>query len=96
MLTPTQQDDGADVALNVNRMDQIYQGALLTIVAAAGTDAYYGLPGVSPATPRKEKQITATIDGLTIASMLEAAQGAVDFSRWITRAWTWWVLCRLS
>lgn len=84
-----QQDDDVDVALNVNRMDQIYQGARLTIVAAAGTDAYYGLPGVSPVTPRKEKQITAVINGMTITSMLEAAQGAIDFSRWITRAWTW-------
>jgi hypothetical protein len=31
----------------INRMDEIYKGADLTIVAAAGKDKAYGLPGVN-------------------------------------------------
>ncbi|KAJ4301003.1 hypothetical protein N0V90_003092 [Kalmusia sp. IMI 367209] len=83
------QDDGDNVTMNVDQMDQIYRGAHLTIVAAAGKDAYYGLPGVSSTTPRPEKQLRAVIKGIEIASMLETGQGAINFSRWMTRAWTW-------
>ncbi|OAG11534.1 HET-domain-containing protein [Paraphaeosphaeria sporulosa] len=82
------QDDVDNVVLNVDQMDQIYRGAHLTIVAAAGKNAYYGLPGVST-TPRSEVQLKAVIGDTVIASMLETGQGAIDFSRWSTRAWTY-------
>jgi hypothetical protein len=83
-----QQDDVENVVLNVDQMDQIYRGAHLTIVAAAGENAYYGLPGVST-TPRAEVQLKAVVGDTLVASMLETGQGAIDFSRWSSRAWTW-------
>ncbi|PSN64020.1 HET-domain-containing protein [Corynespora cassiicola Philippines] len=82
------QDDTENVIMNVDQMDQIYQGAHLTVVAAAGKDAYHGLPGVTPETPRSEGQLRIMINGTWISSMLESSEGAINFSRWITRAWT--------
>ncbi|KAF2488424.1 HET-domain-containing protein, partial [Lophium mytilinum] len=81
------QDDAENVTENVDRMDQVYQGAHLAIVAAAGQNAYHGLPGVS--TPRNEHQLRVRIKGITICSMLENANGAITFTRWNTRGWTY-------
>ncbi|KAH8781246.1 hypothetical protein F5883DRAFT_539708 [Diaporthe sp. PMI_573] len=68
-------------------MDRIYRNADITIVAAAGQSAEHGLPGVSVA--RTERQIKATIKGIPVANMLEAAAGAITFSQWNTRGWTY-------
>ncbi|KAI7787584.1 HET-domain-containing protein [Diaporthe eres] len=81
------QDSPEDKKLNLGIMDQIYHNAEITVVAAAGQDAEHGLPGVS--TARTERQIMATIKGLTVSNMLEAAAGAISFSRWNTRGWTY-------
>ncbi|KAF1829715.1 HET-domain-containing protein, partial [Decorospora gaudefroyi] len=81
------QDSQEDLDQNVNMMDQIYYNAALTIVAAAGVNAEHGLPGVSVA--RTEHQIRTVVDGITIANMLEPAAGAITFSRWNTRGWTY-------
>ncbi|KAJ4350321.1 uncharacterized protein N0V89_008942 [Didymosphaeria variabile] len=61
------QDDVDNVTLNVDQMDQIYRGAHLTVIAAAGKDAYYGLPGVSTR-PRAEGQLKATINGTLVSN----------------------------
>lgn len=81
------QDDIENVIENVDRMNQVYQGAHLTFVAAAGQNAYHGLPGVS--TPQKERQLRVYIKGITISNMLESAHGAISFTRWNTRGWTY-------
>ncbi|KAF2812161.1 HET-domain-containing protein, partial [Mytilinidion resinicola] len=81
------QDDVENVIENVDRVDQVYQGAHLTIVAAAGQNAYHGLPGVS--TSRTERQLRVLIKGITISSMLENANRAITFTRWNTRGWTY-------
>lgn len=81
------QDSSEDKKLNLGIMDQIYRDADITIVAAAGQNAEYGLPGVSVA--RSERQMMATIEGITVANMLEAAAGAIGFSQWNTRGWTY-------
>lgn len=44
-------------------MDRIYGGADLTIVAAAGNDKNYGLPGVS-STPRVASRVCQLDEGL--------------------------------
>lgn len=41
------QNNKNDVAEQVGKMDLIYQNSELTLVAAAGKDPSYGLPGVS-------------------------------------------------
>lgn len=81
------QDSPEDKKLNLSIMDQIYHKAEITVVAAAGQDAEHGLPGVSVG--RTERQIVATIKGITVSNMLEAAAGAIPFSRWNTRGWTY-------
>lgn len=83
------QDDVDNFVQNVDMMDQIYAGAHLTIVAAAGQNAYYGLPGVSSKTSRSERQLRVNIANLDIASRLEGPRGAINFSRWNTRGWTY-------
>lgn len=67
-------------------MDEIYSNALLTIIAAAGTSARDGLPGISNA-PRVA-QVEVEAGGCTfleIPYVLEAVQA----STWATRAWTY-------
>lgn len=81
------QDSLEDLNRNVGVMDQIYRNAEITVVAAAGQNAEHGLPGVSGA--RTERQIITTIKGITVSNMLEAAAGAITFSRWNTRGWTY-------
>jgi hypothetical protein len=81
------QDDAQDLQQNVNIMDEIYSNAILTIVGAASANAEHGLPGVSVS--RTEKQVRANIDGTTVANVLEPAAGAITFSCWNTRGWTY-------
>ncbi|KAI1210265.1 heterokaryon incompatibility protein-domain-containing protein [Annulohypoxylon truncatum] len=64
------QDDVQNVQANVGQMCRIYSEALLTIVAAAGSDADHGIPGVSPELPRSIKQKRVTIQGVTISNRL--------------------------
>lgn len=81
------QDDMQSITRNVDSMDLVYQDAVLTIVAAAGNNAYHGLPGVST-TQRTEGQMRAEIGPVIVANMLENANGAINFTRWNTRGWT--------
>ena len=45
------QDNAAEKHATISNMDSIYRNACITIVAAAGSDSNYGLPGISR--PRK-------------------------------------------
>lgn len=69
----------------VDKMDRIYRGADLTIVAAAGMDKMYGLPGVGPTT-RTEESVVRIGDVIVfpkgIMPHIETRQ-----SKWFTRAW---------
>ncbi|KAI1413253.1 heterokaryon incompatibility protein-domain-containing protein [Hypoxylon sp. FL1857] len=80
------QDDAENIQVNVERMSQIYSDAHLTIVAAAGTNADYGLLGVSPKRPRSIRQKRVTIQGLTIANRLGSH---ITSSYWNKRGWTY-------
>jgi hypothetical protein len=42
------QDDELDKACGVQKMDLVYQGAILTVVAASGMDSNTGLPELHP------------------------------------------------
>jgi hypothetical protein len=70
----------------IGRMDDIYARATLTVVDGAGSDADFGLPGVST-TPRREQ------DSIIVGGMhyLSAGNAALDIisSPWWTRAWTY-------
>jgi hypothetical protein len=69
----------------INRMDQIYRGATLTIVAAAGENKDYGLPGIGGTKRKGSKAIT--IDGVIIFSHGPAPDEEARLSKWFKRAW---------
>jgi hypothetical protein len=69
----------------IRQMDQIYQNAELTIIAAAGSDVESGLPGVGFA-PRHI--LKATI-GNRICVALSDPRTLVKQSKWMSRAWTY-------
>ncbi|KAF3016259.1 hypothetical protein E8E14_012766 [Neopestalotiopsis sp. 37M] len=79
------QDDADNIQANVESMQQIYSDGALTIVAAAGRDADYGIPGVSEQCPRTKQQMRVTLNGLTISNRLEPK---VKKTYWDTRGWT--------
>ncbi|CAN9430272.1 unnamed protein product [Alternaria sp. RS040] len=82
-------DQGSDAEkqIQIQQMDLIYQHAFVTIVAAAGTDPHFGLPGVG-ATSRTP-QPTAWIKGRCLVSTLRDPRQLIKASEWMQRAWTY-------
>lgn len=70
----------------VAKMDMIYRGADLTIVAAAGHDEHFGLPGVG--TTGRKKQKVIELDSCTILSTGPDPILETKRSRWWSRGWT--------
>ncbi|CAN9237873.1 unnamed protein product [Alternaria sp. RS040] len=69
----------------IGKMDRIYRGANLTIVAAAGLDKMYGLPGVGPTTRTEENVLhvgSVIVFPKSIMPHIETRR-----SKWFTRAW---------
>jgi hypothetical protein len=72
-------------SLQISKMDQIYRNSALTIVACAGSDPNYGLPGISR--PRKSSPWVA-IQGHGHLRLIARAD-EIQSSIWATRAWTY-------
>lgn len=72
----------------INNMHRIYQQAHVTIVAAAGTGPHYGLPGLSFS---RAPPAHIVIDNRSFVALPghPLLDGAVQQSRWKTRAWTY-------
>ncbi|KAJ2998729.1 hypothetical protein NUW58_g230 [Xylaria curta] len=68
-------------------MDSVYTNAALTIVAAAGCDESYGLPGLSRKRPSQQLSFAGGRFGLT--STLPLPHRSILSSRWSTRGWTY-------
>ncbi|RYC59516.1 hypothetical protein CHU98_g6698 [Xylaria longipes] len=83
------QDNEVNKARELAIMDHIYENATLTIVAIAGSDDTYGLPGVGtePIISRNEPS-QATLAGHTLVSLNPDILTSVRNSEWSTRAWT--------
>jgi hypothetical protein len=81
------QDSVEDKKNQIGNMDVIYQRALLTIVAAAGSDANAGLPGLRPDLPRIRAP-TANIRSLDLVALAADGETDVNRSKWNSRAWT--------
>ena len=71
----------------INQMDKVYMCAVITIIAAAGDSANYGLPGVSNTLRRA--QPCAVVRGQLLASTMRSSEAAIGSSRWATRGWTY-------
>ncbi|ERF76321.1 hypothetical protein EPUS_04179 [Endocarpon pusillum Z07020] len=71
----------------ISQMDKIYRGAEVTIIAAAGEDDNYGLPGVGKR--RRRAQPVAKIGNIRLVSSMAHPHHTITSSRWWTRAWTY-------
>jgi hypothetical protein len=84
------QDEDADKARFIPRMNTIYNQAELTIVAAAGDNANAGLPGLLPGT--RKQQVSLAAHGVPILRTLHAEPNDFDhylsYTTWNSRGWT--------
>ena len=81
------QDDDSDRQQQLTIMDSIYSGAKLLVVAAAGSDANAGLPGIG-STPRRISQKIEEINGIQFITAEPSVQQALKLSVWNSRGWT--------
>jgi hypothetical protein len=69
----------------IRRMDEVYQNSVMTIIACAGIDPSYGLPGISqPRTPYPSMHVEEMGGCLQMIPIVRD----IRKSLWSTRAWT--------
>ncbi|QPC78200.1 hypothetical protein HYE68_008952 [Fusarium pseudograminearum] len=91
------QDDESDMIQVIDKMDSIYRESILTIVAATGSDAYSGIPGVRSGT-RALEQHPLEIRGVELIDSVDTGQFRfqgpfqeplwISNTPWAKRAWT--------
>ncbi|KAM0343756.1 hypothetical protein ACHAPU_008183 [Fusarium lateritium] len=91
------QDDEAVMLEVVDKMDSIYGESILTIVAATGSDAFSGIPGIRPKTRFLEQhelkirgvQLIDSVDGHQFRMQTRFQEPEwISGSPWARRAWT--------
>ena len=90
------QDDEHDKERLINRMDDIYDNAAVTVIAAAGADADAGLWGISPRSgyPIQPERIAAPEGGSISLSLCPPSLcDEVRKLKWNTRGWTFQEQC---
>ena len=75
-----------DFHRQLKQMDKIYAGSVLTIIAAAGSDGTYGLPGVSR---RRKVNQPVHIGHRTLDSTPIFCSDTLESTTWSTRGWTY-------
>ncbi|PMD49679.1 HET-domain-containing protein [Hyaloscypha bicolor E] len=80
------QDNDEDVGNQIRHMDLVYRRAQATIIAAAGSDPTFGLPGVSSV--RGIHQASVKMEGISLATFPYDPWMPVRNSNWENRAWT--------
>ncbi|PMD31096.1 HET-domain-containing protein [Hyaloscypha variabilis F] len=84
------QEDEDEKTHQLARMDSIYRNAELTIIAAAGENPNYGLPGVSHRKRKSEHLTTcARIGKHFLISLSPHSEVSLLGSTWATRGWTY-------
>ncbi|KAF2253321.1 HET-domain-containing protein, partial [Trematosphaeria pertusa] len=81
------QTSSSEKHAQISGMHKIYSEAALTIIAAAGKDPSYGLPGVG-ATPRAA-QYRVQLGNKTLVEMFPHTNVTLQESEWVSRAWTY-------
>ena len=71
----------------IRNIDKIYAKAKATVVASAGEDSSFGLPGVSQRA--RKAQPHARIGSHVLVSTMSDPRMIVKNSKWATRAWTY-------
>jgi len=79
------QDDAEDIQTQTAAMDAVFSGAVLTIAAAAGSDADHGLPGIRPGSRANPRRMIRIADKL---SLISTVRDEVLGSKWTHRGWT--------
>ena len=74
--------------IHITQMDKIYSSAVITIIAAAGDSASYGLPDVLSSIVRRA-QPYVKVRGRLLASTMRSPKEIIRKSHWATRGWTY-------
>lgn len=82
-----QDDDSAAKHAQIQNMNLVYGSSALTIIAAAGLDPSYGLPGIG-STARDEQQ-SVRIGNRTVVVINNDVKEQIRASKWDSRAWTY-------
>lgn len=80
------QDNPEVVHQQIQQMGAIYGNAEVTIIAAAGQDENYGLPGVGRSRP--VNRTVAQLGEIAVVWAPKDPQAAIKSSYWSTRGWT--------
>jgi hypothetical protein len=80
------QDDEHRKRALINKMGLIYSCATLTVIAAAGENPEYGLPGVGTT---KRKHATTILVGSKLFAISRDVQRELAASKWNSRGWTY-------
>jgi hypothetical protein len=83
------QDSAEDKVQQLRMMDRIYSCASLTIVAAAGSHADAGIPGLQPETRSRKQHIARISDDLTLVALHPDTYRSAAATTWNTRGWTY-------
>ncbi|KAI0895771.1 heterokaryon incompatibility protein-domain-containing protein [Annulohypoxylon nitens] len=70
----------------IEQMDRVYANAWVTIIAASGSSAWDGLPGMS-GPPRHQGR--ATIGQTHLIGISNVGSATIKLSKWATRGWTY-------
>ena len=81
------QNDEAEKLRLIDEMASVYLAALVTIIAATGSSASAGLPGVQPKSRHVEQDIARVSPELSLVLGREPGLD-IDSSTWNTRGWT--------
>ncbi|KAF3764884.1 HET-domain-containing protein, partial [Cryphonectria parasitica EP155] len=85
------QEDRISADQQINQMDRIYNGAEITLVAAAGEDGNYGLAGVNREffARLESSRIETGPDGAVLMSITSGSSTfSFEYQKWSTRGWT--------
>ncbi|KAI6084285.1 heterokaryon incompatibility protein-domain-containing protein [Hypoxylon rubiginosum] len=79
--------DEADKHHMIGQMGRIYSNAFLTIIAAAGADAQYGLPGVGEC--HRVEQLEIKVDDYKLIQIFPMGSSSIKGTKWASRGWTY-------
>ncbi|GAB1315588.1 Heterokaryon incompatibility protein-domain-containing protein [Madurella fahalii] len=81
------QDDDEDKADSIMKMDLIYQGSVLNIVAAAGIDSNAGLPGLWPGERDTMQHVEEVLPNVFMTHV-SCLFSILSDAKYMTRGWT--------
>jgi hypothetical protein len=83
------QDDVDDLAVQTSQMDQVYSGAVFTIIAACGDGSHSGLAGTAQRPRNVFKRHVQVSGGMSLAPSAALSSGdLLPASTWNVRGWT--------